>query len=51
MAATTAIAYAKLNQKDYSGAASEFAKVIAKEGGAVGLVSADVWGCLNRGCR
>ena len=50
MAATTAIAYAKLNQKDYSGAASEFAKVIAKEGGTVGLVSADLWDCLNRGC-
>jgi len=50
MAATTAIAYAKLNQDDYAGAASEFAKVIALEGGAVGLVPASQWDCLNRGC-
>jgi len=50
MAATTAMAYAYLNQGDYANAATEFAKVISLEGGAVGLVSADVWECLNRGC-
>jgi len=50
MAATTAMAYAYLNQGDYANAATEFAKVISLEGGAVGLVSADLWECLNRGC-
>ena len=50
MAATTAIAYALLNQDDYAGAAAEFAKVIALEGGSVGLVPASQWECLNRGC-
>ena len=50
MAATTAVAYAYLNQGDYANAATEFAKVISLEGGAVGLASTDVWECLNRGC-
>ena len=50
MAATTAMAYAYLNQGDYANAATEFAKVISLEGGAVGLVSTDLWECLNRGC-
>ena len=50
MAATTAIAYAYLNQDDYANAATEFAKVVALEGGAVGLASTEEWECLNRGC-
>ena len=50
MAATTAVAYAYLNQGDYSNAATEFAKVVALEGGSVGLASTDIWECLNRGC-
>ena len=51
MAATTAIAYAYLNQDDYANAATEFAKVVALEGGAVGLATTEEWECLNRGCQ
>ncbi len=50
MAASTAIGYALLNQDDYSGAAAQFAKVIAREGSAVLLEPASKWDCLNRGC-
>lgn len=50
MAANTAIGFALLNQKDYSGAAAHFAKVISLEGTAVLLEPASVWDCLNRGC-
>ncbi|MEC8599073.1 MAG: RagB/SusD family nutrient uptake outer membrane protein [Bacteroidota bacterium] len=50
MAANTAIGFALLNQKDYSAAATYFAKVIALEGSSVGLVPLSQWDCLNRGC-
>jgi hypothetical protein len=50
MTASTAIGYALLNQKDYSGAAAQFAKVISLEGSAVLLEPASNWDCLNRGC-
>ena len=33
-----------------AGVMAEFAKVIALEGGPVGLVPASQWECLNRGC-
>jgi len=50
MAAITAMAYAYLNQSDYANAATEFSKVVALEGGTVGLASTEIWECLNRGC-